>query len=55
MLKRILSLACCLSLTVGLFTYRPPEAKAIVTEASLATSCSGLSCSLPVLRSTALV
>ena len=38
MLKRILSLACCLSLTVGLFTYRPPEAKAIVTEASLATS-----------------
>lgn len=29
MLKRILSLACCLSLTVGLFTYRPPEAKAI--------------------------
>ena len=38
MLKRILSLACCLSLTVGLFTYRPPEVKAIVTEASLATS-----------------
>lgn len=38
MLKRILSLACCLSLTVGLFTYRPPEAKAIVAEASLATS-----------------
>lgn len=38
MLKRILSLACCLFLTVGLFTYRPPEAKAIVTEASLATS-----------------
>lgn len=38
MLKRILSLACCLSLTVGLFTYHPPEAKAIVTEASLATS-----------------
>lgn len=38
MLKGILSLACCLSLTVGLFTYRPPEAKAIVTEASLATS-----------------
>lgn len=38
MLKRIFSLACCLSLTVGLFTYRPPEAKAIVTEASLATS-----------------
>lgn len=38
MLKRILSLACCLSLTVGLFTYRPTEAKAIVTEASLATS-----------------
>lgn len=29
MLKRILSLACCLSLTVGLFTYRPPKAKAI--------------------------
>lgn len=38
MLKRILSLVCCLSLTVGLFTYRPPEAKALVTEASLATS-----------------
>ena len=38
MLKRIFSLVCCLSLTVGLFTYRPPEAKAIVTEASLATS-----------------
>lgn len=38
MLKRILSLACCLSLTVGLFTYRPPAAKAIVAEASLATS-----------------
>lgn len=38
MLKRILSLACCLSLTVGLFTYRPPEAKAVLIEASIATS-----------------
>lgn len=38
MKKRVLALVCCLSLTLGLFTYRPPEAKAIVTEASLATS-----------------
>ena len=38
MKNRILALVCCLSLTLGLFTYRPPEAKAIVTEASLATS-----------------
>lgn len=38
MRKRVLALVCCLSLTLGLFTYRPPEAKAIVTEASLATS-----------------
>ena len=38
MRKRVLALICCLSLTLGLFTYRPPEAKAIVTEASLATS-----------------
>ena len=38
MKKRVLALVCCFSLTLGLFTYRPPEAKAIVTEASLATS-----------------
>lgn len=38
MKRRVLALVCCLSLTLGLFTYRPPEAKAIVTEASLATS-----------------
>ena len=38
MRKRVLALVCCLSLTLGLFTYHPPEAKAIVTEASLATS-----------------
>lgn len=29
MKKRVLALVCCLSLTLGLFTYRPPEAKAI--------------------------
>lgn len=38
MKKRVLALVCCLSLTLGLFTYRPPEAKAIIAEASLATS-----------------
>lgn len=38
MKKRVFALVCCLSLTLGFFTYRPPEAKAIVTEASLATS-----------------
>lgn len=38
MKKRVFALVCCLSLTLGLFTYRPPEAKAIVAEASLATS-----------------
>lgn len=38
MKKRVLALVCCLALTLGLFTYRPPEAKAIVAEASLATS-----------------
>lgn len=38
MKKRVLALVCCFSLTLGLFTYRPPEAKAIIAEASLATS-----------------
>ena len=38
MKKRIVALVCCLSLTVGLFSYQPPKAKALLTEASLATS-----------------
>ena len=36
--RRVLPLLCCLSLTVGLFSYQPPKAKALLTEASLATS-----------------
>ncbi len=38
MKKRIVALVCCLSLTVGLFSCQPPKAKALLTEASLATS-----------------
>lgn len=36
--RRVLPLLCCLSLTVGLFSYQPPKARALLTEASLATS-----------------
>lgn len=36
--RRVLPLLCCLSLTVGLFLYQPLKAKALLTEASLATS-----------------
>lgn len=35
-MKRALCLACCLSLTLGMFAYRPPKAQAVVIDATAA-------------------